>query len=203
MDIESACENNIFLEFQIENLLRALRSAQNAENVVIRLTKKNKIPLLSLVISSYVNIYTSLPQPIYFNQIRAGRPIMITQDIPIRILTPMQMSHVKEPSLPSADVYILLPQINSLRSVAERMKTINDYINISANNNGELVLTSTSDLVDIQTFYKGLTNPNSLIFENHAIVFTVFISSTSIGTVFQDQDNASGAMTYYIPARLN
>ncbi|OMJ09373.1 Checkpoint protein hus1 [Smittium culicis] len=146
MDIESACENNIFLEFQIENLLRALRSAQNAENVVIRLTKKNKIPLLSLVISSYS---------------RAGRPIMITQDIPIRILTPMQMSHVKEPSLPSADVYILLPQINSLRSVAERMKTINDYISISANNNGELILTSTSDLVDIQTFYKGLTNPNS------------------------------------------
>ncbi|OLY79671.1 Checkpoint protein hus1 [Smittium mucronatum] len=187
MDIESASENNIFMEFVVENLLRALKSCQNSESVLIRLTKKKKIPLLSLTISNYS---------------RAGRPILITQDIPIRILTPLQMSHVKEPNLPSANVYILMPQINSIRSVAERMKTISEYITISANNNGEFILSVSSDLVDIQTYYKGLTNPNSLLFENHAVVFTVFISSTSIGTAFQDQENASGAMTYYIPAHI-
>ncbi|PWA02240.1 hypothetical protein BB558_001630 [Smittium angustum] len=41
-----------------------------------------------------------------------------------------------------------------------------------------------------------------IIIEQHAVIFTVYISSTAIGAHFEDQSNACGAMTYYIPAHL-
>ncbi|PVU87459.1 hypothetical protein BB559_006039 [Furculomyces boomerangus] len=228
--IESANENKIFIEIQIENLQRALKSCQGAENVTIRLIKKQKHPILSFLS-------------------RAGRPLLITQDIPIRVLTPAQMNHVKEPILPAAQVCILLPQINSIRSVAERMKTVSDYITISANNSGNMTLRVASEIVEIETYYKQLVNPQlrksskdefeneeeynehltrpfscsismknfikflyahyivptsivCIIIEQHAVIFTVYISSTAIGAHFEDQSNACGAMTYYIPAHL-
>ncbi|RUS19649.1 Hus1-like protein-domain-containing protein [Endogone sp. FLAS-F59071] len=83
--IDSAAENEIFLEFQVDYLLRALRSAQNAVDVMMKLTKKNGVPLLSLIMS---------------HSSRGGKRLELVQDIPVKVLSPNQMASLKEPVCP-------------------------------------------------------------------------------------------------------
>ncbi|KAJ1970210.1 Checkpoint protein hus1 [Dimargaris xerosporica] len=110
----------------------------------MKLTKKENIPLLSIIIS---------------NQSRTGKVMALNQDIPVRVLGPRQMEHIHEPLVPEPQVNILMPSLMSIRSIAERMKAISNTIEVSANTNGELRLKVESELVQIVTYYKNLLNP--------------------------------------------
>ncbi|PVU96034.1 hypothetical protein BB561_001432 [Smittium simulii] len=229
-NIQSAHDNTIYMEFQVDNLIKVLKSAQGNETIAVRLLRKQKKPYLTFKISGYS---------------RSGRTVLIVQDIPVRVLTPVQMSHIREPVVPQAQVNILLPPINNLRSVAERIKSVGQCITISASNTGKIKFHVASEIVDIEVFYRDLINPilpntkefesdqiyqnhleryfsctistknfvkflyahyivpasiSCVLIENHAIIFTVYVTTTAIGAHFEDQGNACGALTYYIPA---
>ena len=63
---------------------------------------------------------------------------MITQDIPIQIISPSQLAAFTEPTLPDPEAYIYMPALKQLKLVIERMKNIDDYLIIQANMAGEL-----------------------------------------------------------------
>ena len=48
--------NEIAFEINLDHLQRALKSGQNAQNIAVKLTKKNNVPFLSLGIDVQVNI---------------------------------------------------------------------------------------------------------------------------------------------------
>jgi len=52
-----------------------------------------------------------------------------------------------------------MPPLASIRTIAEKMKGLSRQIVISANMNGEFTMLAETDLVKIETFYKGLINP--------------------------------------------
>ncbi|KAJ2808976.1 Checkpoint protein hus1 [Coemansia guatemalensis] len=141
--IESIHGDEIYLEFNIDNLQRALKSAQGALNTTLKLTKKQGIPVLSLVIQ---------------NQSNTGRELTLNQDVPVRVLTPLQMDAIREPLVPDSQVHIMMPPLNSVRSIAERMKGMGDRVAVSANREGEATLRVSNDLVEITTFFRGLEN---------------------------------------------
>jgi HUS1 checkpoint protein len=68
---------------------------------------------------------------------------------------------LKEPNLPDEDVHILLPtqQIDLLRTVSERYKSLSDRLVVKANMAGELVLRVETDTVKVETKWTNLTNP--------------------------------------------
>ncbi|KAJ1980468.1 Checkpoint protein hus1, partial [Dimargaris cristalligena] len=142
--VSSMYDNEINLEMVLEHFLRALRSSQNALSVTMRLAKKEGIPLLSVVIS---------------NQSRTGKVMALNQDVPVRVLGPRQIDHIREPLVPEPQVNILMPSLTNIRSIVERMKTISNTLEISANTNGEFRLKVESELVEIVTYYKNLINP--------------------------------------------
>ncbi|KAI8325389.1 cell cycle checkpoint [Martensiomyces pterosporus] len=141
--IESVHNNEIYLEFSIDNLQRALKSAQGALRTTLKLTKKQGLPLLSLIIQ---------------NQSSTGREMTLCQDVPVRVLSPLQMEAIREPLVPDSQVHIMMPPLNSVRSVAERMKSMGDRVAISANKQGEVTIRVANDLVEITTFFRGLEN---------------------------------------------
>ncbi|KAJ1959921.1 Checkpoint protein hus1 [Dipsacomyces acuminosporus] len=141
--IESIHNNEIYLEFSIDNLQRALKSAQGALRTTLKLTKKQGLPVLSLVI---------------LNQSSTGREMTLCQDVPVRVLSPLQMEAIREPLVPDSQVHIMVPPLNSVRSVAERMKSMGDRVAISANKEGEMTIRVSNDLVEITTFFRGLEN---------------------------------------------
>ncbi|KAJ1874595.1 Checkpoint protein hus1 [Coemansia sp. RSA 1722] len=227
--IESAHSNEIYLEFSIDNLQRALKSAQGALQTTLKLTKKQQLPVLSLIIQ---------------NQSTTGRELVLTQDVPVRVLTPLQMESIREPMVPDGQVHIMMPPLNSVRSVAERMKTMGDRVAVAANKSGEVRIRVANDLVDITTHFKGLENlsydstqqqqqsvdreaalfytavvdmknflrflqsyhvaPKNIvccIIENHALVFYVYIGSTGYGSGSGLLTDNCGSLTYFVPVR--
>ncbi|KAI9469151.1 Checkpoint protein hus1 [Coemansia sp. RSA 989] len=229
--VESLHNNEIYLEFNIDNLQRALRSAQGAQRVTLKLTKKQNLPVLSLVIKNISG---------------TGREMTLNQDVPVRVLTPDQVSAIMEPQVPTGPVHIMMPPLNSVRSITERLKLMGDRVSIAANREGQVTMRVANDRVEITTYFRGLQNmthdssePSSqldrpshefytatvdmknftrflqsyhiapknivcCILEHRALVFYVYIGSTSMfGDAGVDNlnDQTCGSLTYYIPVR--
>ncbi|KAJ2014667.1 Transport protein yif1 [Coemansia sp. S680] len=227
--IESVHNNEIYLEFNIDNLQRALRSTQSgALGVTLKLTKKQGLPVLSLTIRS---------------QSASGREISLCQDVPVRMLTPQQMSQIREPMVPDGNVHFMMPPLNNVRSIAERMKGMGDRVAVSANREGEMNVRVANDLVDITTYFRGLETlaydttqehtadretsefytavvdmkhfvkflqsyhvaPKNIvccIVEGYAVMFYVYIGSAGYSGAAALNDTACGSLTYFIPGQM-
>eukprot|EP01126_Amoeba_proteus_P041046 TRINITY_DN4404_c0_g1_i6.p1 TRINITY_DN4404_c0_g1~~TRINITY_DN4404_c0_g1_i6.p1 ORF type:complete len:155 (-),score=28.98 TRINITY_DN4404_c0_g1_i6:145-609(-) len=86
--------------------------------------------------------------------------MIISQDIPIQIISPSQLAAFTEPALPEPEVCIMMPPLKGLKNVIERMKNVDDFLIIQANMAGELTFKVQTDLVSIATFYRKLNHPH-------------------------------------------
>ncbi|KAF9435304.1 hypothetical protein BGZ76_006538 [Entomortierella beljakovae] len=81
-----------------------------------------------------------------------GNSRVITQNVPIvKILTVDGDSNstiFEEPMIPAPDVHIMLPDLERLRHVLASYKNLAEYVVISANLNGEMVLTTSDGIVN-------------------------------------------------------
>lgn len=142
--IESLHANNeILIIINVEQLSRALKSTMTAASVTCKLTKRDGVHFVSIIIISK-------------SHMGADRPI--TQDIPIAILHHDQIDEIKPPELRTPEVNIYLPVARILKNVVERMKVLSDHVMISANEDGEVnLMVETSD-VTVKTYFKDLQN---------------------------------------------
>lgn len=139
----SAEANEICLEVAPENLSRALRTAQAARAVKIKLTKKH-CPCLTLA--------AELPTLSSVSRV-------VTHDIPVDVIPRRLWNDFKEPSMPDFDVSIYLPPLKTMKNVVDRMKNLSNFLEIEANLNGEMNLKIETDLVSVTTHFKDLGNP--------------------------------------------
>ncbi|XP_076868228.1 checkpoint protein HUS1 [Brachyhypopomus gauderio] len=139
----SADSNEICLEVAPENLSRALKTAQNAKCVKIKLTKKH-CPCLTLA--------AELPSLSSVSRV-------VTHDIPVDVIPRRLWHDFKEPSMPDFDVSVYLPPLKTMKNVVDRMKNLSNYLVMEANLNGEMNLKIETDLVSVTTHFKNLGNP--------------------------------------------
>ncbi|XP_024418829.1 checkpoint protein HUS1 isoform X3 [Desmodus rotundus] len=135
--------NEIYVELTSENLFRALKTAQNARSLKVKLTNKH-FPCLTV----------SVELPSASNSSR-----MVTHDIPIKVIPRKLWKNLQEPAVPDSDVSIYLPVLKTMKSVVEKMKNISNHLIIEANLNGDLNLKIESELVCVTTHFKDLGNP--------------------------------------------
>mmetsp|Transcript_24142 Transcript_24142/g.33855 ORF Transcript_24142/g.33855 Transcript_24142/m.33855 type:complete len:277 (-) Transcript_24142:31-861(-) len=140
--IESLNQNEIALEINLDHLQRALKSAQYAQEISVKLTKKNGLPFLSVII-----------------EVQTTQQMTIVQDVPVVLLSQQQLAQYAEPQLPDPEVHILMPSLKLLRHVIEKMKNVCDHLTIFANMAGELKFKVETDMVTIQTSYSNLEHP--------------------------------------------
>jgi HUS1 checkpoint protein len=139
--VESIHKNEIYLHFDIKNLIRALRSAPNAQEIKIKLTKKSS-PFLSIDM--------------------ALDGLNITQDIPlINILNQEEITELVEPKLSNPTVSIMMPSLKDLKSIIDSMKTVDSYITLTATNARTLNFSVEGSMVSISTLFKSLEHPIS------------------------------------------
>jgi len=142
--IESKADNEISFSINLSHLARALKCGEKSTNqeILIKLTKKGDIPYLSLSM-----------------EVSPTRSMMLTQEIPIQFLYPEQMRALKEPTLPDPNIVIMMPNLQDMRNVIERMKDLDSSLTIQANMRGELTLKVLTDAVAIVTLYRNLVHP--------------------------------------------
>ncbi|XP_064362749.1 checkpoint protein HUS1 isoform X5 [Dromaius novaehollandiae] len=143
MEGVAAEHNEIYLELVPENLSRALKTAQNAKTVKIKLTNKH-CPCLTVAVE--------LPS-------LSSSSRIVTHDIPVGVIPRRLWNDFREPSVPDFDVSIYLPVLKTMKSVVERMKNLSNYIVIEANLCGEMNLKIETDLVSVTTHFRDLGNP--------------------------------------------
>uniref|UniRef100_A0A2I3S376 Checkpoint protein n=2 Tax=Homininae TaxID=207598 RepID=A0A2I3S376_PANTR len=136
MEGVSAENNEIYLELTSENLSRALKTAQNARALKIKLTNKHfpcltvSVELLSMSSSSRI----------------------VTHDIPIKVIPRKLWKDLQEPVVPDPDFFsFCLPFL--------RLCKILNLQVIEANLDGELNLKIETELVCVTTHFKDLGNP--------------------------------------------
>ncbi|KAF5326949.1 hypothetical protein D9619_005043 [Psilocybe cf. subviscida] len=151
--IQSNANNEITMALASEALLGALRSAGassqssfESDEVVMKLAKKNDQALLSFEINGMSRI---------------GHRQRVTHDLKIEVLKPADVAKLTEPLCPTPDLHILLPKLQSLRTIVERLKPLSDVMSIQANNNKRLVLSVESEVVKVQTEWTDCENPTS------------------------------------------
>jgi len=198
--IQSAAEENtINLELPLAPLHSALKSAINASSASLRLTKKDGIPILSLTIitisSSNGNsasgfLSSARPNdPFAENAFREEsldiggnreRETIVTQDIPIRVLTATSVEGIHEPRVRGPDVHVLLPSLIQLKAISDRFTKLATAtgsggrqsrglvsnisgnapkLELSANGHGSLKLSIATDALNISSVWTGLSNP--------------------------------------------
>ncbi|XP_064202172.1 checkpoint protein HUS1 [Anguilla rostrata] len=139
----SAEANEIYLELQPEYMSRALKTAQNAKSLKIKLTKKH-CPCLTVA--------AELPSVSSVSR-------LVTHDIPVDVIPRRLWQDFKEPSVPDFDVSIYLPPLKTMKNVVDRMKNLSNQLVVEANRNGEMNLKIETDLVSVSTHFKDLGNP--------------------------------------------
>nr|KAF6319582.1 HUS1 checkpoint clamp component [Myotis myotis] len=140
MEGVSEDNNAIYVELAAENLSRALKTAQNARALKVKLTNKH-FPCLTVSIE-LVSVSSSSR--------------MVTHDIPVKVIPRKLWRNLQEPTVPDADVSIYLPVLKTMKSVVEKMKNISNQLIIEANLNGDLNLKIESELVCVTTHFKDL-----------------------------------------------
>ena len=213
--IQSAANNVINLEVPLPSLQRALRSALQTVSASIRLTKKNDVPLLALTIitstapggdvgyaggaeapsSTRQEAFgdsTNMPDQSFrtdYNIDLTGgsreRETIVTQDIPVRVLSPGQVEGIHQPVCREPDVHILLPSLMQLKSLSDRFTrlmvaakstgssantigagngnaasgNVSTRLEMAANMHGCLRLSLRADAMSISSVWTGLSNP--------------------------------------------
>ena len=195
--LQSASERNtINLEVPIQARSRALKSAYGATSTQIRLTKKDNVPMLSLTIvtntfSSGNNVVAvpattvgeAIPDGFDFDDdfatpSQAGanrggpreRETIITQDIPVKVLSMEVVERIHQPRTQEPDVNIFLPPLVQVKTISERFTRLaiatsksssstSPRLELSANMHGSLKISLKTDALNITSRWTGLTNP--------------------------------------------
>ncbi|KAF2672027.1 Hus1-like protein [Microthyrium microscopicum] len=192
--IESAADNVINLEVPLQGLHRALKSAVNATAASIRLTKRDGLPMLCLTINttSVGNIAMQTADDSFaammdtedgergmnidFTNNARERETIITQDIPIRVLSSNSVDGLHEPRTREPDVNIELPSLMQLKAISDRFTrlalvskasassvsgatSVGPRLELSANMHGCLRIRIDTDAMNINSTWTGLTNP--------------------------------------------
>lgn len=195
--IQSNADNNtINLELPLLPLQRALKSAINASSASLRLTKKDGVPVLSLTIATNA-ASARKPMSGFLNGERVGsdpfgdeifreesldpsghdRETIVTQDIPIRVLTAASVESIHEPRVREPDAHVLLPSLIQLKAVSDRFTKLAaatmsgcnasglanaasiPKLELSANMHGNLKLSIATDALNISSMWTDLSNP--------------------------------------------
>ncbi|KAJ7680030.1 checkpoint protein Hus1/Mec3 [Mycena rosella] len=151
--IQSNAANVITMALSSEALLATLRSASSSssasassyetEEIVMKLAKKNDQAVLSFEISGMT---------------RQGRKVRVAHDVKIDVMKPADVANLKEPMCPEPDVHIILPPLQKLRPIVERLRPMSDFLAVRANNSGRLQLSIRTDSVTVDTEWKNCKN---------------------------------------------
>ncbi|KIY72138.1 cell cycle checkpoint [Cylindrobasidium torrendii FP15055 ss-10] len=153
--IQSNANNEITLTLSAEALMSALRSAAlsstganssyTTEEIIMKLAKKNDQAVLSFEINGTT---------------RQNRRVKVTHDVKIEVMRPSDVERLNEPLCPEPDVHILLPPLQKMRTIVEKLRGMSDVMAVRANNNKCLQLAVHTEAIKLETQWTDCTNPS-------------------------------------------
>jgi hypothetical protein len=130
--------NEISLLITLVSISSAFKSADKADEAILRLAKKNGIPVLTMTAETL-------------------NGISVTQDVPIvKILTASEATRYGEPQLRKPQVTLNLPDGKHFKTVLERLKALDKRAKVKASSRGVLYIKVETEIVSTCTVFQGL-----------------------------------------------
>ncbi|GAB6030622.1 Checkpoint protein [Chamberlinius hualienensis] len=138
-------QNEIYLDVSTDNMVQALKLAQNAKKVVIKLTKRHG---------------ASLTFDIELPTVSTGSRFL-SHDVPVVLVQTVFWSEYQEPVMPKYNISLILSSLVGLKNIVERMKHLGNVAMLSATSSGSLSLKIETETVAITSTFTNLqrTNP--------------------------------------------
>jgi HUS1 checkpoint protein len=139
-EISSMSEDNIFLELTVENLAQAMKAADKADNISLKLAKK-PMPCISVELKFMMT--------------------KIDHTVPVDVWTrsKIQTDPLLEPVVTPPDQLVWLPQLQKLYHLCERLSKIDSTVYISCDwASSELSFRVETDVTAFTAKYKVKTN---------------------------------------------
>ncbi|BEJ16983.1 hypothetical protein CspHIS471_0603840 [Cutaneotrichosporon sp. HIS471] len=160
--IESNNNNEIWLEVNLDALLKVLRSADTSSgiadggrggnttlsdaDVMVKLNKLDGRPVWTFEISGRT------PQ---------GNPITITHNVTVHIISSRRQKELTEPLCPPPDIHLVLPNLSELKTIVSRLGHLAEDVTLAANHNGQLDLRVKTNGVQMSTTWNNLRIPTT------------------------------------------
>ncbi|KAJ3986570.1 checkpoint protein Hus1/Mec3 [Lentinula detonsa] len=159
--IQSNSNNEITVNLSCEALMGALRSVSTSsgasnsasgssyetDEVIVKLAKKNDQAVLNFEITGTT---------------RAGRKVKIEHDVKIEVMKPADVAKLSEPMCPEPDIHVLLPSLQKMRTIVERLRSMSDILAVRASHNGCLQLSINTESVKVDTEWKNCNIPQMM-----------------------------------------
>ncbi|KAJ4482252.1 checkpoint protein Hus1/Mec3 [Lentinula aciculospora] len=159
--IQSNSNNEITVNLTCEAIMGALRSVSTSsgvsnsasgssyetDEVIVKLAKKNDQAVLNFEITGTT---------------AGGRKVKIGHDVRIEVMKPVDVARLSEPMCPEPDIHVLLPSLQKMRTIVERLRTQSDLLAVRASHNGCLRLSINTESVKVDTDWKDCTIPQMM-----------------------------------------
>lgn len=142
--IESAAENIINLELNVDALGKLLKSISSTGQVTMKLSRRDSVPMLSF-------------NSQFFG--KSGGTNAITHDLRVRVMSSSFISQITEPAIPDPDVVILLPPLANLQQISNSFRVLSDKFVLTASGQGDFSIAITTPSVKTTTSFRKLINP--------------------------------------------
>nr|CAG4649911.1 EOG090X0TJE [Scapholeberis mucronata]SVE94058.1 EOG090X0TJE [Scapholeberis mucronata] len=142
----SAADNEIYLEFVAENVVKtlsALKASSTAKSVKVKLTKKLSSPCLTFEIDLSSAGSSNLSR-------------LVVHDIPVNVVPRRLWNDYAEPEVLDPDVSVYMPQLRLMKCIVERMKNLANMATLSITAEGLLTLTVETDTVSVTSHFDDL-----------------------------------------------
>jgi len=152
MTVESRADNHIWIELELQTLLRGLKSTTgvSSQGLTMKLVKKSGLKCLTLTMKNV--------------------DAVVTQDVPIRTLTPNEGArHMREPEEVSMDVELRMPSLKTVKLVTDRMKSVDRFITLDtkvasiADGGSSMILRVGTTQASVKTYFRNLETSSSIV----------------------------------------
>ncbi|RSH84667.1 uncharacterized protein EHS24_006191 [Apiotrichum porosum] len=161
--IESNANNEIWLEINLDALLRVLKSADSSSgsggdggrhnaasltesDVMLKLNKRDNRAIWAFDIKG---------------QSAGGHAMHITHEVAVHIITSRRQSELTEPLCPPPDLHLVLPNLAELKTIVSRLGHMSEDVTISANHQGTMELRVKSNNLSMTTTWNNLSIPTA------------------------------------------
>ncbi|KAJ3717088.1 checkpoint protein Hus1/Mec3 [Lentinula raphanica] len=86
----------------------------------------------------------------------------IEHDVKIEVMKPADVAKLNEPMCPEPDIHVLLPSLQKIRTIVERLRSMSDILAVRASHNGCLQLSINTESVKVDTEWKNCTIPQMM-----------------------------------------
>lgn len=159
--VESKNLSHILIVCEIAPLLKALKTGEQYDTKIVKLSKKDNRGYLTFELTSRQLVAQSLTvddmEPHLTERRMNERTLSLIQDVPITVLPHSELERLAEPSLELPSIKLHMPNLKSLATIADKLQSVNATVDLQLSNAGTMRVSAKDATIDVKAYFSDLS----------------------------------------------